>query len=92
MTDYYTIISENSVLKAENDRLRLIAESKRAERAHECLIALYACNGINKDTANKEAAEMAVLQAVWLETALAEQAKRERLGLGKQAEMENGNG
>lgn len=88
MTDYYTIISENSVLKAENDRLSLIAESKRAETVRALVVAAWNGGGILPDY-HKQCADRAVSQAVALETALIEQAERERLGLGKQAEMSN---
>lgn len=77
-------------LEDEVARLRLIADSKRAERAHELARAIYS-GFIPKEGADKSSdfARMVVGQIVNIETALIEQSERERLGLGKPAEMEN---
>lgn len=76
LSEYQALQRENQQLRGENDRLRFIAESKRAETARMLVVA-------------GETPGVAVDKAMHLETALIEQAERERLGLGKQAEMSN---
>lgn len=78
-------------LEDENERLRRIAGSKRAETARACLVAWWG-NPNGQANSSSEVAVMIMDDVLALERAIIDQAERERLGLGKQAELENGNG
>lgn len=87
-TELHTRIRQ---LEDENERLSRIAGSKRAETARACLVAAWGNYDMGGHT-GKYVAEAIMNDMLELEQALADQAERERLGLGKQAELENGNG
>lgn len=85
-------------LEDEVARLRAVNEGARVETAR-MFFAASLRGGLIPDpkvveesgiTQAESQADIAVKQTIVLEQALADQAERERLGLGKQAELENG--